>query len=84
MQKKTPKIIETWSNGYSSKSTQPELSYEYQQDRVWMVFRNLVIWRKVAVALEGLTTMWQTLESKLNPFNAKAIFIQSTKMQRFL
>ena len=50
-------MTETLANGYSSESTQLELSYEYQQDRVWMIFRNLsilVIWTKVASALEGL------------------------------
>ena len=52
------KMIETLANGYSYESAQRELSYEYQQDRVWMIFRNLsilVIWTKVASALEGLT-----------------------------
>ena len=51
------KMIETLANGYSSESAQRELSYEYQQDRVWMIFRNLsilVIWTQVALALEGL------------------------------
>ena len=48
---------ETLANGYSSKSTQRELSNEYQHDRVWMFFKNiyiLVLWTKVASALEGL------------------------------
>ena len=48
---------ETLANGYSSKSTQRELSNEYQHDRVYMVFKNLcalVLWTKVASALEGL------------------------------
>ena len=51
------KITETLANGYSSESTQPELSKEYQHDRVWMVFKNLcllVLWMGVASALEGL------------------------------
>ena len=54
---KTPKIIETLSNGYSSESTQRELSNEYQDDRVSMVFQEsciLVLWTKVVSALEGL------------------------------
>ena len=57
MMQKTWKIIKTLANGYSSKSTQRELSYEYQHDRVSMVFKNLcvlVLWMKVASALEGL------------------------------
>ena len=49
---------ETLANGYSSESTQRELSNEYQHDRVWMVYKNLcicVLWTsKVASALEGL------------------------------
>ena len=43
--------------GYSSESTKRELSNEYQHDRVKMVFKNLctlVLWTKVASALEGL------------------------------
>ena len=50
-------MTETLANGYSSESTQRELSNEYQHDRVWMVFKNLcicVLWSKVALALEGL------------------------------
>ena len=52
-------MTETLANGYSSESTQRELSNEYQHDRVWMVFKNVcvfVLWMKVASALEGLTT----------------------------
>ena len=45
---------ETMANGYSSESTQRELSNEYQHDRVQMVIKNLVLWTKVASALEGL------------------------------
>ena len=52
------KITETLAYGYSSESlTQRELSNEYQHDRVLMVFRDhciLVLWTKVASALEGL------------------------------
>ena len=53
---KPGKMTETLSNGYSSKSTPQELSNEYQHDRVWMIFKNLcvlVLWTKVASALEG-------------------------------
>ena len=50
-------MTETLTNGYSSESTQRELSNEYQHDRVWIVFKKLcvlVLWTKVASALEGL------------------------------
>ena len=54
---KTLNITETLANGYSSESTQHELSNEYQHDNVKMVFKNVcifVLWTKVALALEGL------------------------------
>ena len=50
-------MTETLAYGYSSESTQRELSHEYQHDRVKMVFEKLcilVLWIKVASALEGL------------------------------
>ena len=50
-------MTETLANRYSSGSTQREHSSEYQHDRVLMVFKNLcvlVLWTKVASALEGL------------------------------
>ena len=50
-------MCETLAIGYSSESTQRELSNEYQHDRVGMVFKSfsiLVLWTKVASALEGL------------------------------
>ena len=53
----TRKLNDTLAYGYSSESTQGELSNEYQNDRVKMVFKNLcvlVLWMKVALALEGL------------------------------
>ena len=59
MMQKTWKITETLANGYSSESTQRELSNEYQHDRVFMIFTNIcvfVLWTKVASALEGLRT----------------------------
>ena len=52
------KVTETLTHGYSSESTQQELSNEYLHDRVSMVFKDigvLVLWIKVASALEGLT-----------------------------
>ena len=51
------KMTEILAHGYSSESTQRELSNEYQHDRVQMVFKNLcvpVLWMEVALALEGL------------------------------
>ena len=51
------KMTETLAYGYSSDSTQWELSNEYQNERVKMVFKNvrvLVLWTKVALPLEGL------------------------------
>ena len=56
--KKNSKITETLANGYSSESTQRELSNEYQHGRVLMVFKDfgiLVLWMRVASALEGLS-----------------------------
>ena len=50
-------MTETLANGYSSESTQRELSNEYQHDRVKMFFKNLCVFlfrMKVASALEGL------------------------------
>ena len=50
-------MIETLAHGYLSENAQRELSNEYQHDRVKMVFKNLsvlVLWAKVASALEGL------------------------------
>ena len=50
-------MAETLAYGYSSKSAWWEVSNEYQHDRVEMVFKYiciLVLWTKVALALEGL------------------------------
>ena len=50
-------MTESLAHGYSSESTQRELSNEYQHDRVTIVFKNLcvlVLWAKVAVALKRL------------------------------
>ena len=51
------RITEGLAYGYPSESTQPELSNEFQHDRVYMVFKILcvlVFWTRVASALEGL------------------------------
>ena len=58
MVQKTWKMAETLAYGYSSESTQWELSNEYQHDMVSRVFKNIcvfVLWRKVASALEGFS-----------------------------
>ena len=57
MMQKTWKMTGNLANGYSSESILRELSNEYQHDSVQMVFQNvcvLVLWMKVASALEGL------------------------------
>ena len=55
--KKKLKMTETLANGYSFESTQRGLFNEYQHDQVSMVFKDvcvLVLWTKLAPALEGL------------------------------
>ena len=50
-------MTESLAPGYSSENTQRELSNEYQHDRVLMAFKNIcviVLWTKVASALDGL------------------------------
>ena len=47
-------MTETLAHGYSSESTQWELSYEYQHDMVIQNLWILVLWMQVALALEGL------------------------------
>ena len=57
MMQQSWKSIETLANWYSSESTLWELSNEYQHDRIWIAIKNvciLVLWMKVAFALEGL------------------------------
>ena len=52
-------MTETLAHGYSSESTQRELSNEYQHDRVLIVFKKicvLVLLTKLASALEGLSS----------------------------
>ena len=52
-------MTETLANGYSSESTLRELSNGYQHDRMYMVLKRLcvlVLWVKVASALEGLNS----------------------------
>ena len=50
-------MTKTLANGYSYESSQQELSNEYQDDKVWMVFKDLcvlVLWTEIASGLEGL------------------------------
>ena len=54
-------MTEAQAQGYSSESTQQELSNEYQHDRIQMFFKNvcvLMLWTKVASALEGLRSFF--------------------------
>ena len=58
MMQKNFEMTEPLARGYSSESSQQELSNQYQQDRFQIFFKNLcvlVLWPKVALALEGLT-----------------------------
>ena len=43
MMQKNWKLSETLAHGYSSESSQWELSNEYQHDRAWMVFKNICV-----------------------------------------
>ena len=57
---KSEKMIETLAHGYSSDSTQRELSNEYQHDKVKIVIKNcciIVLWMKLSSALGGLRTI---------------------------
>ena len=78
-------MTETLANGYSSASTQRKLSNEYQHDRVMMDFKNLcilVLWKKVASALEGLTLMLVVAElanTKLCKNTRKIIYVHSSE-----
>ena len=54
---RTERLTETMAHGYSSESTQRELSNEYQHDRVCKVFKDVcihVLCMKLASALERL------------------------------
>ena len=54
------KMTETLAHGYTTDSTQRELSNKYQHDSVKMVFKN--IWTKVALAVEGSVFQTQTVK----------------------
>ena len=65
------------AHGYSSESTQQELSNEYQHDRVYMVSKgnlyNLVLWTKVASALEGIIIYYHIIKSVIATIINKGI-----------
>ena len=69
-------MTETLAHGYSSASTQRELSNEYQHDRVLDGSQKLlrsVLWTRVASALE-----W------VNPSDAEVTFIQCARMKKLM
>ena len=56
-------IPETLAHGYSSESTQREVSNEYLHGKVWVIFKNmcaLVLWTKLASALDELILKLQS------------------------
>ena len=70
-------MTETLAYGYSSESTQRELSNEYQPDRVQMVLKKhfvLVLLTKVASALEGLRPLGTTSENGTKCYEIGTIF----------
>ena len=69
-------MAETLAHGYSSESTQLELSNEYQHDRVWIIIKNLCVralWMKLALALEGLN--WLVLLAKPCSLDVKSLSV---------
>ena len=70
---KTWKRTETLAYWYSSESTQRELCNEYQYDRVLLVcYQNLcvlVLWTKVASALEGLIWRGSNFLTAVSDYN---------------
>ena len=83
MMQKNLKNDWTLAHGYSSESTQQELSNEYQHDRVYMVFKNLcvlVLWTKKASALEGL--ILTALRSLQNKAYQKKLFVSCNSLKK--
>ena len=73
---KSRKTTETLAHGYSTENTQRDLSNEYQYDKVWMILKNLcilMIWMKVASALEGLREEDRVEIERLIKRNSKSI-----------
>ena len=67
---KSSEMKETLAHGYSSESTQQELSSQYQHDRVKMIFKNLcvlVLGTKVASAFEELRGESLLQEDRVSP-----------------
>ena len=85
MRQRNWKITETLANGYSSGSTQRDLSNEYQHDRDYMVIKNLCIivpWTKVSSALEGLMIQLLTaLERKKQVLCSRCAALEARPMQ---
>ena len=83
---KSWKMNETLAYGYSSERTHWELSNEYQHDRIYMAFKNLcvlVLWMKVASALEGL--IMTHLQIPINdPVHLKVIIILTKRIHQSL
>ena len=72
------KMTENLANGYSYESAQQELSNEYPHDRVQMVFNFfcvIVLWMKVASAVEGLSPA-QKVEFGAEPIFSYIVFFQ--------
>ena len=70
-------MTETLVHGYSSERTQQELSNEYQQGRILIDFKNLyvlVLWTKVASALEGLRN-WLDCHSPLSTASCNGVAV---------
>ena len=66
------KIFETLANGYSYESAERELSNEYQNDMVSMIFKNLsiyVLWTKVfSFPSIGRVNLPQMMKSAMNTY----------------
>ena len=73
IKQKTWRMTESLANGYSSESTQRELSKGYQHDRVSMVLGNicvLVLWMKVALSFEPWVNGVYNLDRAAMGYNA--------------
>ena len=78
-------MTEILAHGYTSGSTQQELSNEYQHDRVKMVFKDLcifVLWTNVASALERVNTIIFTHGANTRPDNHISILKKEQRFRR--
>ena len=62
--RKKLEMSETLANGYSSESTQCELSSEYQHDRVWIFFKDIWLIWPIQNDTKKLTKMTETLANE--------------------